>query len=248
MLQWKKIIIPNQRLNQISCFFPVAQALHRAALGLGTPPPRPPEHHPLPHFSLLGLFGGPKVGAAHAALKQALTWLRGCRGPTPRATGQEGPGEKISQRSPFAVASWQAEAGSAASTFLRLPATAVSQYRLGLALILPEPDLSFSFLFPSHNKTANIPVLHAASGPQQLCRPHPKLGACCKTTPSSTLVMKTGLRLSEVLKTRRAGADPGKGQDRCWGPAPLQPGCLARSRGQRLRCRMQARRCPSRIR
>lgn len=156
MVQWKKKIMcfdrrisntPKERLNQTSCPFPVAQALDRAAVDLGRHCPPCHEHRLSPYFSLLGHFGGQKVSAAHAPLKQALTWLHCSGHPTPRATkkeGQKGPGEKISQHFPFAGASWQAEAGSAVSVFLRLPAPAASQHCLGLALILPEPDLSFS--------------------------------------------------------------------------------------------------------
>ena len=133
-------------------------------MDLGRHPPCH-KHRLSPHFSLLGLFGGQEASAAHTALERALTRLHGSGGPTPRATGKEGregPGEKISQCFPFAVASWQGEAGSAVSIFLQLPATAASQYRLGLALILPESDLSFSFVLPpTPNKTANLPFLHA---------------------------------------------------------------------------------------
>lgn len=73
------------------------------------------------------------------------------------------------------------------SIFLQLPATAASQYHLGLAFILPEPDLSFSFLFLPHNKISNLPFLHASFGPQHLCKPHPELGTFCKTVTCYSL-------------------------------------------------------------
>lgn len=153
MLRWQKIIViffdrrssnaPKQQLNQTSCLLPVAQALDRAAVHLGRHPPCH-EHCLSPHFSLLGFFCGQKVSAAHLLLQQALTcWT--VRSILPQELQRSGVGGSwISGRFPFAVASWQAEAGSAASISLWLPATAASQHPLGLAFVLPEPHLSFS--------------------------------------------------------------------------------------------------------
>lgn len=159
------------------------------------------EHRLSRHFSLQGVFfGSQKASAAQAALEQALTWLHHSGGSYPKSHGVGGSGG--SWREGFTALPFRCHlsAGSAESIFLWLPATAASPYRLGLALVPPEPDPSFSFLSPLHNKPASPPFLHAAFGPQHLCRPHPELGAFCKAVIHYSLTRtrnkKTGLRPS----------------------------------------------------